>query len=657
MGTRVIPILRGGLEGTAGVLNRMGKGALTAVGNLAKTGMLKKILDGATNSLKPLQKAPGQIVGAFGQIAVAAQPAFQKITTGLGGIITKVTDKLGKAFESGGMQKAIDTAVSLLGDLWDVGKNVFSILGDIFMAGANTGGGTIGMLKTITEEISKVTSSPEVQGGLKALFSVMGTLATTVAPLLATALKGVGVVFAKIGPPVQELIRFLGVALTGALAKLQPLMGPLADAGRQIWQSLKPLGPLLLSIGSYILQDLVGGLRAVLPVAADVVSAALIPLTSFLGFVDRHKVIFGSVATGILAIIAAMKLWALWQKLVVIATTAWTAAQAALTAVMSANPIVLVILAIAGLAAGLIYAYKHSETFRKIVQAAWNAVKETALSVVHWFTGSFIPFFTKTIPGAFSATVKWVKDHWPLILGIITGPIGLATLFVIRHWDQIRGGIADAWKSIKSHTLTPMKTFFTETIPGWARSFKNGVVGFFKSAVDGIKTAWGKLQDVAKVPVKFLVETVFNNGLRKVWNNTAAKLPGIGEIPAMKLPKGFASGGILPGYTPGKDVHRFYSPTGGLLDLSGGEAIMRPEVTQAVGHGGIHALNAAARQGGVAGVQALLSNGIPHRAFWGGGIWDDITNNPVSNAIKGVAGKGWTCCTRASTGSGAALPT
>ncbi|MBK3573171.1 transglycosylase SLT domain-containing protein [Streptomyces sp. MBT65] len=640
VGRRVIPIVRGGLEGTAGVLNTVGKNALTAVDNLARTGTLKKVFDGATSSLRPLSRIPGQLVTGFGQIAVAAQPAFQRVTTAAGGVVDRLAAKLSGAFKSGGLEKAINTAVDLIGDLGDVGKNVLSTLGSVFEAGADTGGGTIGMLKTITAEIAKIASSPEVQGGLKALFGVMGTLASTAAPLLGKALMGVGIVFTHLGPPVQELIRGLGVALPGVLTKLQPLLPPLADAGRQIWRSLKPLAPLLLDIGSYVLKDLVGGFSAVTPVAADLISTALVPITGFLGFLDRHKVVFGSVATGILAIVLAIKLWQLWQKLVIITTTAWTVVQAAFNAVLSANPIALVILAIAGLAAGIIYAYKHSETFRRIVNGAWTAIKDTALGVVHWFTGSFIPFFTKTIPGTFSSTVQWVKDHWPLILSIITGPIGAATIYVVRHWDQIRGGISDAWTAIKSHTLTPMKTFFTDTIPGWAKSFKDGVVGFFKSAVSGIDTAWSKLQDVAKHPVKFLIQTVFNDGLRKVWNNTAAKLPGIKTIPEMAVPKGFASGGILPGYTPGKDVHRFFSPTGGRLDLSGGESIMRPEVTRAVGRGGINALNAAARSGGVAGVQALLGNGLPHRAFWGGGIWDDLTDNPVTNSLKNVVGDG-----------------
>ncbi|MFI0939138.1 transglycosylase SLT domain-containing protein [Streptomyces sp. NPDC021020] len=635
VGGRVLPILRSGLTGTAGVLNTVGKNALTAVGNLARTGTLKKVFDGATSSLKPLARIPGQIVTGFAQVAVAAQPAFQRVTTAAGGVVDKLADKLAKAFTSGGLEKSVDTALDLIDELGDVGKNVFSVVSSIFQAGAGTGGGTLGVLQTVTGEIADVVSSPEVQGGLKALFDVTGQLATTVAPLLGSALKGVGVVVAEIGPPVQELIGDLGEALPGAFSQLQPLMKPVADAGRQIWRSLKPLGPLVLDIGSYVLNDLVGGLSAVVPVAADVVRLALVPITGFLGFVDRHKVLFGSVATGVLTIVAAMKLWALWQKAVALATAAWTAAQAALSAVMSANPIVLVILAVAALAAGVIYAYKHSETFRDIVQGAFKAVKDTALAVVGWFTDSFVPFFTKTIPAAFWAVIDWAKAHWPLILGIITGPVGLAAGLVIQHWREIRDGIASAWNATYSHTLGPMKTFFTSTAPGWVKSFKDSVVGFFKEAVDGVGTAWGKLEGVAKSPVKFLIQTVFNDGLRKVWNNTAAKLPGIGSIDAMTLPKGFATGGVLPGYTPGRDVHRFYSPTGGLLDLSGGEAIMRPEVTRAVGVGGINALNAAARQGGVAGVQALLGTGLPRRAFWGGGIWDDVTNNPVSNAVKG----------------------
>ncbi|MFJ3084362.1 transglycosylase SLT domain-containing protein [Streptomyces halstedii] len=73
-----------------------------------------------------------------------------------------------------------------------------------------------------------------------------------------------------------------------------------------------------------------------------------------------------------------------------------------------------------------------------------------------------------------------------------------------------------------------------------------------------------------------------------------------------KNPKKKATGGVLPGYTPGMDVHYFSSPTAGELHLSGGEAIMRPEFTAALGEGRINSLNQAARAGGVQGVRKAM---------------------------------------------------
>jgi hypothetical protein len=71
----------------------------------------------------------------------------------------------------------------------------------------------------------------------------------------------------------------------------------------------------------------------------------------------------------------------------------------------------------------------------------------------------------------------------------------------------------------------------------------------------------------------------------------------------------YATGGVMPGYTPGRDVHTFRSATGGTLHLSGGEAVMRPEWTQAVGSQTVHRMNAAARSGGVVGVRRYMTTG------------------------------------------------
>ena len=63
-------------------------------------------------------------------------------------------------------------------------------------------------------------------------------------------------------------------------------------------------------------------------------------------------------------------------------TTGLALAQAALNAVLEANPIGLVVAALAALAAGLTTAYKTSETFRNAVNSAFSTVKNIAQSAI-----------------------------------------------------------------------------------------------------------------------------------------------------------------------------------------------------------------------------------------------------------------------------------
>ena len=76
------------------------------------------------------------------------------------------------------------------------------------------------------------------------------------------------------------------------------------------------------------------------------------------------------------------------------------AGQAALNAVMSANPVALVVLAIAALVAGLIALYNRSESFRKVVDELWDGLKRVA-SVVY-----------NSVITAFERCLNTVKTLW-----------------------------------------------------------------------------------------------------------------------------------------------------------------------------------------------------------------------------------------------------
>lgn len=139
------------------------------------------------------------------------------------------------------------------------------------------------------------------------------------------------------------------------------------------------------------------------------------------------------------------------------------------------------------------------------------------------------------------------------------------------------------------------------------------VVKGFKLAKDGIKLQWDQLKKIASVPVKFVIDHVYNKGLVPLWNGVA-KVTGAGKLKKMDL-DGFATGGIMSGYSPGRDDR--------VIAVGGGEAVMRPEWTRAVGADRINSWNAAARSGGVGGVQRAISDGMP--AFKDGGVVGNVT--------------------------------
>jgi hypothetical protein len=118
--------------------------------------------------------------------------------------------------------------------------------------------------------------------------------------------------------------------------------------------------------------------------------------------------------------------------IVIGATKVWTAIQLVWNAVMSANPVALIIIGIAALAAGLIYAYQHSETFRDIVDGAFKAIGDAgkwlwehalkpafdatvlgfqAIGIAGtWLWNNALEPVLKLMALGFMAVLKWVGD-------------------------------------------------------------------------------------------------------------------------------------------------------------------------------------------------------------------------------------------------------
>lgn len=219
--------------------------------------------------------------------------------------------------------------------------------------------------------------------------------------------------------------------------------------------------------------------------------------------------------------------------------------------------------------------------------------------------------FIQLIGGVISGVIKILSGLLDFITGVFTGDWGLAwngikKIFsgvfkvigsIIKFfWRIVKDSFSEGWRAAKgivkrgAHSVKELFVSLQTQTLKVLNKLKDGVVDIFKKI--------GRL--LAKPIVGFL-DLVINDGLID-GVRTIQGWVGVKEKNKLKHVGGFggkyAEGGVLPGFTPGRDVHHFVSPTGGNLHLSGGEAVMRPEFTRAVGgEKGVARINSLARRG------------------------------------------------------------
>lgn len=299
-----------------------------------------------------------------------------------------------------------------------------------------------------------------------------------------------------------------------------------------------------------------------------------------------------AVRDGTVAMRIALAAVAVQQYVVAAASKVAAAAQWLWNLALDANPIGVVVVAIAALVGGIIYAYTHFKVFREVVADVWG----------------------------------WIKDHWKLIFLLLTGPVGFAVLVIIKHWKEVRAGAEELWHYVWTDFGAKIFGFFVHTLPGWLRTawglyvtyyidpVKHGLTdlftwvwtdfgakimhfflstfpswlqqavsfadryfiqpvehllsdlyqwvwtdfgakinnflivtipGWFKSAVRFIGDNWTAIENVLKVPVNWVIQYIYDDGIRKIWN-FIANIAGVQDLPLIPT---LARGGLITGGT------------------------------------------------------------------------------------------------------------
>lgn len=183
-----------------------------------------------------------------------------------------------------------------------------------------------------------------------------------------------------------------------------------------------------------------------------------------------------------------------------VATYAQAAAQRVLNAAMKANPIGLVVVALSVLAAGLVLAYKKSETFRNIVNGAWGAVRAATGAVFGWVqdkVSSVMTFIGTTLPSKARSAVEGAVNAWTslrerttamfeavvtavrqkignvveTVTGLkdkVTGALSGAGTWLTEIGKNIIQGLVNGLDAAKQWVIDKIQEI-TDSIPGWVK--------------------------------------------------------------------------------------------------------------------------------------------------------------------------------------------
>lgn len=330
---------------------------------------------------------------------------------------------------------------------------------------------------------------------------------TVLLKMLEGAVKTVAPALSHLAVALESVVDQGLNAILPVLPKLKPLLDAAAGAVAHLANflakilSVRGVGPVLLGIvvalkGFSIIRGVtssvlgfVGVMRTLLALGkADGAIAALAAVFPKLAAaIDMVK--GAAIGTRIeLALLKAQEIAvAIGEKVIAAATRAWTVVQAALDVVLDANPIGLVVIAIAALVAALVVAWKHSQTFRDIVSGAFHAVEAAASAVFGW------------LKNAVSAVVDFIRSHWQLLIGIFLGPLGVVVGLVISHFSQIRSFVSSAMSAIEGFVRNAISNVvgFFQSLPGRIASFVGGMISagahLMNGVWDGLKSVWGSI--------------------------------------------------------------------------------------------------------------------------------------------------------------------
>lgn len=524
------------------------------------------------------------------------------------------------------------TATATIGTFARTLGNLSQGFAGLFRAFAPTGIGLGNALEDLSEKFAAFGRSAQSNEAVQGILAYIRTTGPVVAQTLgsiARAFVAITEALAPIGPVTLRLI--------GTMANLIAAMPPWAIQAAVI-------GFVALSTSLSVLGTVAGIVTAPLMAVTVTIGTLTVSLGVVIGVVAA---VVAALAVLAVAVVQMYQHWGVFRMVVdAVCSGIATAVSTMWTAVGSVfGTIVAYLRDTLGPMFTWLRANVIGPVFSalgSIISAWWTVVRGVFNLVVAYVRNILVPVFNATlrpyVEVSFSLIVTAIKLAWSVMqvifAAIRTGVQGLAWIFQWLYTNIIQ----PTWNYISSHISSVWNSGIKPAFQAFTDFVTKNVAPPFKAAVGIIKAAWEDISNVAKAPVRFLVNTVINEGIIDTWNSVAGWF-GVDPVPRVKLPKGFATGGRVTG--PGTGTSDSI-----LARLSTGEYVLRASAVKALGVDFLDLLNQAGT--GKVNISGDVARTTIRRGFAEGGIVQQVRDwlpsvDPLPYIWGGVGPGGYDC--------------
>ncbi|WP_017972529.1 hypothetical protein [Actinopolyspora halophila] len=227
---------------------------------------------------------------------------------------------------------------------------------------------------------------------LEPFLAALGPIIENMLPAFQAAIQALGPILSGLAgflTPISETVgemagQFMG-PLASALGAILPALGQLVSAFMEMaGPALGELMPALTKLVTTVLTSLAEQLPTLTPVLTDLVDQ----FSRFVDFVTPLIPPLISLVGTLAPFAPALIMVAAAIKTITVVMRIWTAVQWALNVAMNANPIGIIITAVAALVAAFIWAWQNFEGFRQFWKTLWAGIKTAFSAVWDWLVSA-----------------------------------------------------------------------------------------------------------------------------------------------------------------------------------------------------------------------------------------------------------------------------